>query len=183
MKLVHSGRNGRQNSNSASSASPSAGQVSHLALGRASLSLVRGIEMRQRYVATSIRRSCERGEKNLRENPSYHTARRRENIRMQHVERRTCRAGMRECCCWAPQWQSMISTSPKSPTVRSDDTDARSCCIRHPGSLDITDPSIPLITGILMELICPHALTPPSQDKWTRRPTDVIQQWRWCTVL
>lgn len=116
--------------------------------GRASLSLVRGIEMRQRYVATSIRRSCERGEKNLRENPSYHTARRRENIRMQHVERRTCRAGMRECCCWAPQWQSMISTSPKSPTVRSDDTDARSCCIRHPGSLDITDPSIPLITGI-----------------------------------
>lgn len=33
MKLVHSGRNGRQNSNSASSASPSAGQVSHLALG------------------------------------------------------------------------------------------------------------------------------------------------------
>lgn len=183
MKLVHSGRNGRQNSNSASSASPSAGQVSHLALGTC-LSLLGP----RNWDASTLRGHLnptvmwKRWEEFAWKSQLSHSPQTREHqdaaCWASDVPRR-----MRECCCWAPQWQSMISTSPKSPTVRSDDTDARSCCIRHPGSLDITDPSIPLITGILMELICPHALTPPSQDKWTRRPTDVIQQWRWCTVL
>lgn len=45
------------------------------------------IEMRQQYVSASIRRSC----KKKRVNPG--TPHRRERIRMQHAERRTCRSG------------------------------------------------------------------------------------------
>lgn len=51
------------------------------------------IEMRQQYVADPIRRSCKGGERELRVNPGNPTACRRERIRMQHAERRTCRSG------------------------------------------------------------------------------------------
>lgn len=134
------------------------------------------IEMRQRYVVASIRRSCKSSTRELRINPG--------NPQRADESASGCsmlsvgRAGEgREGCCWAPQWQSMISTSPKYRSflsVRGDDTHARSWH-RQPKSADITETSASrsLITRTLMELICrdvtgarlARALTPPSQDE------------------
>lgn len=106
-----------------------------------SLSPGSNIEMRQQYVAASIRRSCRGDERQTHVNPGNPTACLQERIGMHHVWRRTCRSV--RMLLLTLQWQSMISTSPKylsSLSVQGDDTHAGGRQLHSEGA-DITDPS------------------------------------------